>query len=140
MLSPPKKGDTNHTIPSRKIQAHYGYLLNKFKHFNIALQSIACFDNEIHYNLGATVLFFPIVHYAYFDRGRLGLHYRNSNHLVFSAGARLYGRGQKTMSIDGTISYDIPLTIYNIKPKYKSGAELGIVVTPLLKCWSLSKC
>jgi hypothetical protein len=127
-------------IHSRKIQAHYGYLLQKPKHFNIALQSAAWFDNKLHFTAGAVVLFFPVVHYAYFDRGRLGLHYRNSHHLVFSAGTRLYGRGQKTISLDGLISFDIPMKIYKIQPHYKNGIELGILITPLIKCWSLSKC
>jgi hypothetical protein len=127
-------------FPGKRIQAHAGYLFEEPKHFNIFANSALWYDSQTHFSIGANVLFFPIVHYKYFDRGRLGLHYRTSNHLVFSAGCRLYGKGQNTLSIDAQISYDFQMKFLDLEPSFTRGLELGIIITPLKKCWSLSRC
>lgn len=126
--------------PGKRIQVHGGYLIEEPEHFDILASAALWYDQNVHVSVGANVLFFPIVHYRFFDRGRLGLHYRTSNHLVFSGGFRLYGRGQKTISLDMQLSYDMPMGFLDLVPAYKHGFEFGIVLMPLRKCWSLSKC
>jgi hypothetical protein len=134
-----RHNDTTY-FPGRRIQFHGGYLIKEPKHFNIFVNAQTWYDSEFNFSAGANVLFFPIVHYKYYDRGRLGLHFRSSNHLVLSGGFRLYGRGQKTISLDMTMSYDFGMRFLDLEPGYKRGLEFGIILTPLKKCWSLSKC
>lgn len=139
ILSDFRNNDTSYN-PGRRIQFHGGYLIKEPKHFNIFANAAMWYDSRFSFSAGANVLFFPIVHYKYYDRARLGLHYRSSNHIVLSGGLRLYGRGQKTLSIDATVSYDIGLGFLDVQPRYRNAVEFGIVITPLRKCWSLSKC
>ncbi len=134
-----RHNDTSY-FPGRMIQLHGGYLIKEPKHFNIFPNAQMWYDSEFSFSFGATVLFFPIVHYKYYDRGRLGLHYRSSNHLVLSGGFRIYGRAQKTISLEMTMSYDFGMKFLDLEPTYKRGLEFGFVLTPLKKCWSLSKC
>ncbi len=126
--------------PGREVQAHAGFLIDKVEQFHIVANGLYRYNGTNDFAFGADVLFFPIVHYAYWDRARLGLHYRSSNHLTFSAGLRFYGRGKKTLTIDGTISYDMPMKFMDFESKYKSAWEIGIVIIPFEKCWSLNKC
>jgi hypothetical protein len=126
--------------PGSRLQVHGGYLIKEPRHVNIFVNAALWHDSKTHFSAGANVLFFPIVHYKFYDRARLGLHYRTSNHLVFSGGLRFYGGGQKTISIDMTASYDMNLGFLDANSSYRRGFEIGIVLTPLRKCWSLSKC
>jgi len=134
-----KHNDTTY-FPGRRIQLHGGYLIKEPKHFDIFINAQTWYDSKFNFSFGANVLFFPIVHYKYYDRGRLGLHFRSSNHLVLSGGFRIYGGGQKTLSLDMTMSYDFGMKFLDLDPGYKRGLEFGFVLTPLRKCWSLSKC
>jgi hypothetical protein len=127
-------------IPQRKLQFHGGYLIREPEHFNIFANAALWYDTSTHFSIGANVLFFPVVHYRFYDRARLGIHYRTSGHLVFSGGFRLYGGGLKTLSLDLTASYDLGLGFIGIQTGYRRGFEFGLVLTPLRKCWSLSKC
>jgi len=132
-------GDTG-IMPGREIQAHAGFLIKKIEQFNFVVNGLYRFNGTNDFSLGTYVLFFPIVHYAYWDRARLGLHYRSTNHLTLSAGLRFYGQGKKTLTLDGTISYDMPMKFLDLNSKYKSAWEIGIVVTSFSKCWSIDKC
>ena len=139
ILSAFRHNDTSY-FPTRKIQLHGGYLIEEPKHFDIFANASIMYDSKVHFSAGANVLFFPIVHYKYWDRARLGLHYRSTNHMVLSAGLRFYLASQKTISLDAQISYDFGMQFLDLIPKYKKGIEIGVVLTPLRKCWSLSKC
>lgn len=139
LLSDYKHNDSTY-FPGRRMHIHGGYLIKEPKHFNIFANAAIMVDSKTHFTAGANVLFFPIVHYRFYDRARLGLHYRSSNHLVFSGGLRFYGGSQKTISVDMTLSYDVGMGFIDMVPKYRNGFEFGIVLTPLRKCWSLSKC
>lgn len=127
-------------LPGREIQAHFGTLIEKPKHFDIVANAFYSYTGMHNFGFGAVVLFFPIVHYKFWDRTRLGLHYRSSNHLTFSAGMRIFGSGQKSLSVDGMISYDLPLKFMEFNSTYKNGWEISLVLTPLVKCWSLDPC
>jgi len=139
LLSDFRHNDSSY-FPGRKIQLHGGYLIKEPKQFNIFASASLWYDSKVSFSTGANVLFFPIVHYKYWDRARLGLHYRTSNHMVLSAGLRFYLAPQKTISLDAQISYDFGMQFLDLIPKYKRGIEIGVVLTPLRKCWSLSKC
>jgi len=139
ILSDFKHNDTTY-FPGRRIQMHGGRLIGEPKHFNIFANAAVWYDSKVSFSAGANVLFFPIVHYKYWDRARLGLHYRSSNHMVLSAGLRFYLAAQKTISLDAQISYDFGMQFLDMIPHYKNAFEIGIVLTPLRKCWSLSKC
>ena len=127
-------------LPGRELQAHAGFLINKPDNFNIVANGYYRYNGESEFSVGAYVLFFPIVHYAYYDRARLGLHYRSSNHLTLSAGMRIYGRGEKTLTLDGVISYDLPMKFMDFESSYKNAWEIGLVLSSFQKCWSLDKC
>ncbi|MBN2727744.1 MAG: type IX secretion system membrane protein PorP/SprF [Bacteroidales bacterium] len=127
-------------LPGREIQVHAGFLIDKPEQFNIVANGYYRYNGTSEFAVGAYVLFFPIVHYAFYDRARLGLHYRSTNHLSWSAGLRLYGRGKKTLTLDGTISYDMPMKFMDFESPYKNAFEIGIVITSFEKCWSLGKC
>lgn len=127
-------------LPSREVHAHAGFLIKKIEQFNFVINGFYRYNGSNDFSIGTYALFFPIVHYAYWDRARLGLHYRSSNHLTLSAGLRLYGRGKKSITLDGTISYDLPLKFLEFNSTYKSAWEIGLVLIPFEKCWSLGKC
>lgn len=127
-------------MPGREIQVHAGFLIKKIEQFNFVANAMYRYNGTSDFSIGTYAMFFPIVHYAYWDRARLGLHYRSSNHLTCSAGLRLYGRGRKTFTLDGTISYDLPMKFLDFESKYKHAWEIGIVITRFEKCWSTSKC
>ncbi len=133
------KNDTL-SAQTRYVQLHAGYLIKAPEHLNIYANAALWHDTVTSFSAGTNVLFFPIVHYRFYDRARLGIHFRSSNHLVLSGGLRFYGARQKSISIDVTASYDAGLSFIGLKTWYKNGFEFGIVLTPLQKCWSLSKC
>lgn len=127
-------------VPGREINLHYGQLIKGRKNFNFILNAKYTYRGIHEFIAGTYVLFFPVVHYRYFDRGRLGIHYRTDNHLLLSAGARLYGKGSKGVTIDGMIGYEMPMRFLDFESPYKSAWEIGIVIVPFKKCWSLSPC
>ncbi len=131
--------DTN-LLPGREIQAHAGFLIDKPEKFNIVANGYYRYTGTSEFSVGAVVLFFPVVHYRFYDRARLGLHYRSTNHLTWSAGLRIYGAGKKTLTLDGTISYDMPIKFIDFESPYKNAFEIGIVLSNFEKCWSLGKC
>jgi len=127
-------------MPGREVQAHAGFLIKKIEEFNFVVNALYRYNGTSDFAFGTYAIFFPIVHYAYWDRARLGIHYRSSNHLTLSAGLRFYGRGQKTFTLDGNISYDMPMKFMDFESKYKNAWEIGIVITRFEKCWSTDKC
>lgn len=127
-------------IPGREINIHYGQLIKGKKNFNFIVNAEYSYRGIHEFIVGTYVLFFPVVHYRYFDRGRLGIHYRTTNHLLLSAGARLYGRGGKSITVDGIIGYEMPMKFLDFESPYNSAWEIGIVISPFKKCWSLSPC
>jgi len=127
-------------MPGREVQLHAGFLIKKVEQFNFVVNGLYRYNGSSDFAFGTYAIFFPIVHYAYWDRARLGLHYRSSNHLTWSAGLRFYGRGRKTFTLDGTISYDMPMKFLDFESKYKNAWEIGIVITRFEKCWSTDKC
>ncbi len=127
-------------MPGREVQAHAGFLIKKVEEFNFVVNALYRYNGTSDFAFGTYAMFFPIVHYAYWDRARLGVHYRSSNHLTLSAGLRFYGRGRKTFTLDGTISYDMPMKFLDFESRYKNAWEIGIVITRFEKCWSTDKC
>lgn len=139
LLTESRRNDTSY-YPGRRFHFHFGQLINSYKHLYFFVNTQATYDTQIDITVGLNVLFFPEVHYKYYDRGRLGLHYRTSNHLVISGGFRLYGKSARTISADLSGSIEIGMGFLDLIPRYKTAIEIGIILTPLHKCWPLTKC
>ncbi len=75
-------------------------------------------------------------HFKNSDRWRIGVHYKNTKHLVLSGGFRIFGSMQSSFSGDLSLSYDVPLRNH----LYKSVFEIGLILMPLKKCWYVQGC
>lgn len=139
LLSDFRRNDTAY-YPGRRLHLHYGQLINTYRHLYFFVNAQTIYDSKFDVLAGVNVLFFPEVHYKFYDRGRLGLHYRSSNHLVLSGGFRLYGAGERTISLDLSGSIEIGMGFLDLTPRYPTAIEIGMVLTPLHKCWPLKRC
>jgi|GEM_PF-1935443 len=135
----PWRKDTSY-VPGRTIHAHGGALVKYNKNLHLVVQVYGGYSNQPDLVVGGYALLFPDVHYYYWDRFRIGAHYRLTNHLVLTTGVRIFGRSKKSVAMDFVASYDLPMKFMDFKSPYKHAWELGFYIYPHEKCWNLSPC
>ncbi len=121
--------------PSRKTQAHASALTDISKKICLVTNVHYVLRKDNYFNLGTTILIKS--HHTNYDRIRFGIHYKTTNHLVWSAGIRTFGKQIDTHTFDICISYDMMICA---KSDYKGAIEISILFSPLKKCWSINRC
>lgn len=127
-------------FPGRTFHLHAGILAKYNKQVYLVLNGLVSYSNQTELVVGGYALLFPEIHYFYWDRFRIGIHYRLSNHLVFSTGIRLFGKARKSLSLELVASYDLPMSFMDFKYPYSHAWELGFYLIPHEKCWNISPC
>ncbi len=123
-------------FPARQIQAHTGYLIGVNRAIGVIPRAFFLYNGESFYNAGFTVLFRR--HENFLDRLRLGMHYKSTNHLIFSAGIRFFWGQTTQKAIDIALSFDDDIEGQN--PYYQNNIEFSISFYPFVRCWETSKC
>jgi hypothetical protein len=123
--------------PGRQIQAHAGGLLPAGRKVGIVPRILYIYEGQSLYNAGLTILHRR--HFGMADRLRLVVLYRNTGHLAIGGGIRIYGRQGRTFSADIEVSRDF-LLHNNNSGWHHTAWEIGLVLKPLKKCWSLDDC
>ncbi|MCX7697585.1 MAG: hypothetical protein N2Z72_07845 [Bacteroidales bacterium] len=130
----------NEIFPGRTVHLHGGALVKYNKNIHLVLNGLVSYSNQTELVIGSYAILFPEIHYFYWDRLKVGIHYRLSNHLVLSSGIRIYGKARKSLSLEITGSYDLPMSFMDFKYPYKHAWEIGFYIIPHEKCWNISPC
>ncbi len=119
--------------PSAEIQAHGGMFVKLARKINFEGLAHYEYNSSNYYHVGGFLI--SRSKHPTYDGLRFGMFYRNTDHLVFAGGVRIFGNTDQTLAADVTLSYDL-----NLNGFYKNGVELSVAVYPLRKCWKIQTC
>jgi hypothetical protein len=134
-----KRDQRTEVIPGREIYIHSAMLLEASRRWGLVPQASLFLEGSNHFSTGIQFLYRR--HFGYADRFRFAMHYKSTGYAIAEAGFRIYGGANQTLGFDFTVSYDYALKTKSInQPWPTSVLEIGIVISPLKKCWGNSQC
>lgn len=134
-----KREKRTEVIPGREVYIHASMLLESSRQWGIVPQAALFFEGSTHFSTGFQFLYRR--HFGIADRFRFAFNYKSTGYISGEAGFRLYGTKNQTIGIDVGLSYDYAIKSKSItQPWPQSVIELGIVISPLKKCWGNNQC